>query len=45
MLVRPKKRRMNMSIKRNSGMLVAGAALIAIGLLSLLGQIFRGFPF
>jgi hypothetical protein len=36
---------MNMSIKRNSGMLVAGAALIAIGLLSLLGQIFRGFPF
>ena len=34
-----------MSIKRNSGMLVAGAVLIAIGLLSLLGQLFRGFSF
>ncbi len=34
-----------MSIKRNSGMLVAGAILIALGLLSLFGQIFRGFPF
>jgi hypothetical protein len=34
-----------MSIKRNSGMLVAGAVLIAIGLLSLFGQVFRGFSF
>jgi hypothetical protein len=34
-----------MSIKRNSGTLVAGAVLIAIGLLSLFGQLFRGFPF
>ncbi len=34
-----------MSIKRNSGMLVAGAVLIALGLLSLFGQIFRSFPF
>ena len=34
-----------MAFKRNSGMLVAGAILIAIGLLSLAGQVFRGFPF
>jgi len=34
-----------MSIKRNSGMLVAGAVLIALGLLSLAGHLFRGFPF
>jgi len=34
-----------MSIKRNSRMLVSGAVLIALGLLSLLGQLFRGFPF
>ena len=34
-----------MSIKRNSGMLVAGAILIALGLLSLVGQLFRGFSF
>ena len=34
-----------MSIKRNSGMLVAGAILIALGLLSLFGQIFSRFPF
>ncbi len=34
-----------MSIKRNSGTLVAGAILIALGLLSLFGQLFRGFPF
>jgi hypothetical protein len=34
-----------MSIKRNSGMLVAGAVLIALGLLSLFGQLFRGFHF
>ena len=31
-------------MKRNSGTLVAGAILIALGLLSLMGQIFRGFP-
>jgi hypothetical protein len=36
---------MIMSIKRNSGMFVAGAILIAVGLLSLLGQLFRGFAF
>ena len=34
-----------MNVKRNSGMLVAGAILIAIGLLSLFGQFFRGFSF
>jgi len=34
-----------MSNNRNSGMLVAGAILIALGLLSLFGQIFRGFQF
>jgi hypothetical protein len=34
-----------MSIKRISGSLVAGLVLIALGLLALLGQIFRGFPF
>jgi hypothetical protein len=34
-----------MSIKRNSGMLIAGATLIAIGLLSLFEQVFRGFSF
>lgn len=34
-----------MSNKRFSGTLVAGVVLIALGLLSLLGQIFRGFPF
>jgi hypothetical protein len=34
-----------MSEKRNSGMLVAGAVLIALGLLSLFGQLFRGFQF
>ncbi len=34
-----------MDKKRNSGLLVAGAVLIAIGLLSLLGQLFRGFQF
>ena len=34
-----------MSIKPNSRMLVSGAVLIALGLLSLLGQLFRGFPF
>jgi hypothetical protein len=34
-----------MNKKRNSGMLVAGAVLIALGLLSLLGQLFRGFQF
>jgi LiaF transmembrane domain len=32
-----------MSSKRNSGMLVAGAVLIAIGLLSLFGQLFSRF--
>jgi hypothetical protein len=31
--------------KRNSGALVAGAILIAIGLLSLFGQLFSGFSF
>ena len=31
--------------KRFSGSLVAGLVLIALGLLSLAGQIFRGFPF
>jgi hypothetical protein len=34
-----------MTNKRNTGMLVAGAILITLGLLSLLGQFFRGFPF
>jgi hypothetical protein len=34
-----------MNIKRNSGALVAGSILIALGLLSLAGQIFRGFHF
>jgi hypothetical protein len=34
-----------MSNKRFSGSLVVGAILIALGLLSLIGQIFRGFPF
>jgi multisubunit Na+/H+ antiporter MnhC subunit len=34
-----------MSTKRFSGTLMAGVVLIALGLLSLLGQIFRGFPF
>jgi hypothetical protein len=34
-----------MSIKRISGSLVAGLVLIALGLLALAGQIFRGFPF
>lgn len=34
-----------MSIKRISGSLVGGIILIVIGLLSLFGQIFRGFPF
>ena len=34
-----------MSIKRNSGALVAGSILIVVGLLTLLGQIFRGFQF
>jgi hypothetical protein len=36
---------MIMSNKRFSGSLVVGAILIALGLLSLIGQIFRGFPF
>jgi hypothetical protein len=36
---------MKMTIKRISGTLVAGLVLIALGLLSLIGQIFRGFPF
>jgi drug/metabolite transporter (DMT)-like permease len=31
--------------KRNSGTLVAGAVLIAVGLLALFGQLFRGFQF
>jgi hypothetical protein len=31
--------------KRNSGTLVAGAILIVLGLLSLTGQLFRGFQF
>jgi hypothetical protein len=31
--------------KRNSGALVAGAILIAVGLLSLFGQLFSGFSF
>jgi MFS family permease len=34
-----------MSIKRNSGMLIAGSILIFFGLLALLGQVFRGFQF
>jgi hypothetical protein len=34
-----------MSIKKISGSLVAGLVLIALGLLALAGQIFRGFPF
>jgi hypothetical protein len=34
-----------MSGKRNSGTLVAGAILIAFGLLALFGQLFRGFHF
>jgi len=34
-----------MSNKRISGSLVVGIILIALGLLSLIGQIFRGFPF
>jgi hypothetical protein len=34
-----------MNKQRNSGMLVAGAVLIAIGLLSLFGQLFRDFQF
>ena len=34
-----------MSIKRNSGALVAGSILIVVGLLTLFGQIFRGFQF
>ena len=34
-----------MTIKRISGTLVAGLVLIAAGLLALVGQIFRGFPF
>jgi hypothetical protein len=34
-----------MSIKRNSGALVAGSILIVFGLLTLLGQLFRGFQF
>jgi hypothetical protein len=40
-----KKERETMNIKRNTGMLVAGAILIGIGLLSLAQQIFRGFQF
>jgi hypothetical protein len=36
---------MSMINKRNSGTLVAGAILIALGLLSLLGQLFRGYSF
>jgi hypothetical protein len=36
---------MTMINKRNSGTLVAGAILIAVGLLSLFGQLFRGFTF
>ena len=34
-----------MSIKRNSGALVGGLILIVVGLLALLGQLFRGFQF
>jgi len=34
-----------MSIKRNSGTLIAGSILIFFGLLALLGQVFRGFQF
>jgi len=34
-----------MSNKRISGSLVGGIILIALGLLSLFGQLFRGFPF
>jgi hypothetical protein len=34
-----------MNIKRNSGALVAGSILIVLGLLSLAGQVLRGFPF
>jgi hypothetical protein len=36
---------MSMSNKRNSGTLVAGAILIALGLLSLFGQLFQGYSF
>jgi hypothetical protein len=36
---------MNMSVKRNSGSLIAGTILIVLGLLSLAGQVFRGFTF
>jgi hypothetical protein len=36
---------MSMSVKRNSGMLIAGAVLIALGVLSLVGQLFSNFPF
>ena len=34
-----------MTVKRNSGTLVVGSILIALGLLTLLGQLFRGFQF
>jgi hypothetical protein len=34
-----------MSIKRNSGALVGGSIMIVVGLLALLGQLFRGFQF
>jgi MFS family permease len=34
-----------MSIKRNSGTLIAGSVLIGFGLLALLGQVFRGVEF
>jgi hypothetical protein len=34
-----------MNTKRNSGTLIAGAILIAIGALSILGQVFEGFHF
>jgi hypothetical protein len=34
-----------MNVKRNSGVLVAGAIMIAVGLLALLGQLFRGLHF
>jgi hypothetical protein len=36
---------MNMSVKRNSGSLIGGTILIVLGLLSLAGQVFRGFTF
>jgi hypothetical protein len=36
---------MTMINKRNSGTLVAGGILIALGLLSLFGQLFRGYTF